>query len=149
MASRNLNPGFVKKARSSAKSALAKAETAMALAMMLGKCAECGMEEVDGRCPACTSLLEVAATDGTKFTVAVPNSLPTEDRAKRLRWLFSKYAHLLDSDWRGRVEAIVTADMADDMADAMNFMGAKVDSRTALSNGAVKLTSRGYWAHGY
>jgi hypothetical protein len=53
-------------------------------------------------------------------------------------------------DWKGPCYANVPATIADDVAEAMDFMGAIVDSRETCTDGVtVALFSRGYRAHGF
>ena len=51
--------------------------------------------------------------------------------------------------WKGEVSATVPAAIADDVAEAMNFVGALVDDEQELEDGSVRLWSEGYWAHGF
>jgi hypothetical protein len=66
-----------------------------------------------------------------------------------LRELFRTHLVHLEDHWKAAVEAVVPTDMADDMADAMNFMGALVDAEFEAPGGNVRLVSDGYWAHGF
>jgi hypothetical protein len=96
-----------------------------------------------------TKKIEVTATDGTKVSVVVPTNLPSNDRAEILRKLYSDYVRELNPElgWKGPCQAIVPADMASLVAEAMNFMGSVVDKRETLPSGYVKLNSRGYYHH--
>lgn len=49
--------------------------------------------------------------------------------------------------WKGRVEALVPADLADAVAHAMACNGATIDERTTTAEGLVRLYSRGYYYH--
>lgn len=97
-----------------------------------------------------TQTIQAKTTDGDTIEIAVPiDSLPTEERAEELRALFAEHVRELDDDWKGRVLARVPATIADDVAEAMDFMGAIVDERKVLPSGRVHLYSNGYRAHGF
>ncbi len=85
----------------------------------------------------------------SNMKLVIPTSIPTADRADYLRALFDAYGRQLDGHWKGRIEATVHVDLATDMADAMDFMGAIVDRKRTLTSGMVRISSRGYWAHGF
>lgn len=51
--------------------------------------------------------------------------------------------------WKGPTFAIVDENIADDMAEAMDFVGALVDGESKVEGGKVRLYSEGYWAHGF
>ena len=96
-----------------------------------------------------TKTLTLVATDGTPVKVNVPTTLLSEERGDYLRGLFSKYVFELDGHWKGRVKATVPTTLADDVAEAMEFMGALVDKRSDVGMGVTALFSEGYWAHGF
>jgi len=95
-----------------------------------------------------TMNLNVTAEDGTLLTLTVPTDLPSNDRATYLKGLWDEYVHEMDGHWKGRVQAGVPNELADDVAEAMEFMGAIVDARVAGSE-LTYLWSKGYWAHGF
>ncbi|NIQ97061.1 MAG: hypothetical protein GWN87_24955 [Desulfuromonadales bacterium] len=97
-----------------------------------------------------TMTVNLTSTDGDEIAVNVPTSLPTEERAEELRRLWDRHVVELDGHWKGPVKAVVRPEIADDVAEAMNFMGAIVDDRYRSNLGrAITLKSRGYWAHGF
>lgn len=81
-------------------------------------------------------------------TIIVPSNIPSNDRAEVLRELYSKHVKHNTGNWKGPCWALVPEEVADDVADAMNFMGSIVDDRNAIP-GQVLLSSKGYWAHGF
>ena len=94
----------------------------------------------------------VTADDGTPVTLVVPTNLPSNERAEVLRALYQQYvkpATLQRS--RGPVQALVPPAKADDVAEAMAFMGDVVDERVVMDDdaGTVYLFSNGYHAHGF
>jgi len=93
--------------------------------------------------------VDVLATDGSTVSLVVPTDLPRPERAEYLRRLWTEHVRELDGSWKGRVLARVAPELADDMAEALEFMGALVDKREALPSGRVSLYSEGYWAHGF
>ena len=117
-----------------------------------------------------TKTVMMLAEDGTEVEVVVPDldSLPTQERADYLRKLYATWV-VNDGHWKGVNAAVVPLRLADDVAEAMEFMGATVDYRAACEPfegvypgwvvadgveleqgpGMVKLYSKGYWAHGY
>lgn len=92
------------------------------------------------------------ATDGTPVRVIMPDpsTIPTQDRADVLRDLYRTHVKSLDASghWKGPCEARVPHAIADDVADAMDFMGSIVDTRMTFAD-CVWLYSEGYWAHGF
>lgn len=68
-----------------------------------------------------------------------------EERLKECQALYGSGAQL------GPCYANVPADIADDVAEAMDFMGAIVDDRRPITDGSgrIALFSRGYRAHGF
>lgn len=98
-------------------------------------------------------------------TLTVPMDLPTEARADYLRKLWSEHVQYgqknvaemaargiaYTPDPKGPCYANVPADIADDVAEAMDFMGAIVDDRRPITDGSgrIALFSRGYRAHGF
>lgn len=89
------------------------------------------------------------------ITLVVPASIPSTDRSDTLRKLYSEHVKPLpfgpkkEMHWKGPCAAEVPAAIANDVADAMNFMGSLVDDQRALPGGLVRLYSEGYWAHGF
>ncbi len=78
----------------------------------------------------------------------------TDKQADRLRSLYNEHVKptgrgALAGHWKGPCRAVVPAELADEVAVAMNFMGSLVDSTRVLRSGRVELRSRGYWAHGF
>jgi len=91
----------------------------------------------------------VVSEEGTPFKLIVPLNLPTEEQAEVLRKAYTEHVKHPEGHWKGAAEATVPADVADLVAEAMDFMGSIVDDRQTLPDGTVKLTSAGYWAHGF
>ena len=89
----------------------------------------------------------------TVTTTSIPASLPSQERAEILRDIYSKHVRHGGGHWKGPCCAIVDPWMADDVAEAMDFMGSIVDARVVhtAADGleVVVLFSRGYWAHGF
>jgi hypothetical protein len=89
------------------------------------------------------------------ITIVAPSTIPTADRGEVLRRLYSEYVKPLpfgpkkETHWKGPCAAEVPAALADDVAEAMRFMGSIVDDRRDLPGGRVRLYSEGYWAHGF
>ena len=89
------------------------------------------------------------------ITLVVPVTVPSNDRGEVLRRLYSEYVKPLpfgpknEIHWKGPCAAEVPAARANDVADAMIFMGSIVDDRRDLPGGLVRLYSEGYWAHGF
>ena len=96
--------------------------------------------------------------------VTFPLDIPTHERAEYLRSLWTQHVQYgqqnvaamaakgiaYTPDWKGPCYANVPKAIADDVAEAMDFMGALVDDRTPCSDGeTVALFSRGYRAHGF
>lgn len=97
-----------------------------------------------------TKTIQATTTDGDTIAIRVPTAeLPSDERAEYLRSLFAEHGRELDDHWKGRILARVPATLADDVAEAMEFMGAIVDERKVLPSGRVHLYSTGYWAHGF
>jgi len=86
-----------------------------------------------------------------RTTSTIPFERDTPEHCEALRALYREHvvATGKDGHWKGPCKAKVTADLAADVADAMNFMGSIVDSERTLKSGMVVLRSRGYWAHGF
>jgi hypothetical protein len=102
-----------------------------------------------------TRTVTVPSTDADGFaagdvTLTIPADLPTEDRAEYLRGLFSTHVQC-GQDWKGPCYANVPMSIADDVAEAMAFMGAIVDTRNLITDGTgrIALFSNGYRAHGF
>ena len=95
-----------------------------------------------------TKTVTVKAESGMDVTLVLPTSVQTEARAKYLRGLWDEHVKHLDGHWKGRVEASVPNELAEDMAEAMEFLGAIVAS-TEESGGETTLKSNGYWANGF
>lgn len=82
--------------------------------------------------------------------LVVPVELPTQERAEYLRKLYNDHVKHPDGHWKGRAIArLVPPELADDVAEAMDFFGSIVDERRSAYAGTVTLFSRGYWAHGF
>jgi len=96
-----------------------------------------------------TATKTVEAADGTPVTLCVPLDLPSEERAEKLRVLYTQWVTHPDKHWKGRAQARVPAEQADDVADATDFIGSILDERRTLPSGRVLLKSDGYWAHGF
>lgn len=96
-----------------------------------------------------TKTFTATTTDGTTIEIKAPAELPTEDRAEYLRGLWDQYVEELEGHWKGAVRAEVPECLAEDVAEAMGFMGAHVDAKANPSPTRVQLFSKGYWAHGY
>jgi len=71
-----------------------------------------------------------------------------DTRANRLRSLYSE--HVIhpegDKNWKQGAYAVVDAEIADDVEEAMGFIGSIVDERQE-DNGRVYLRSDGYYHH--
>lgn len=95
----------------------------------------------------------VTATDGTELTIRIPaEPLPSQDRGARLRALYNEHVKPVKpgDSWKAACYAEVEPQLADDVAEAMGFMGSIVDKpRCVLASGLVRLESAGYWAHGF
>ena len=97
-----------------------------------------------------TEIVQATATDGTVLDIVVPVDLPDQERAVYLRKLYSEHVEHPDGNWKGRAIArLVPADLADDVAEAMDFVGSIVDTRRPAYAGTVTLFSTGYWAHDF
>jgi hypothetical protein len=84
----------------------------------------------------------------------IEKQLPSQERAEELREIFSEYSQFLEEDiyspWKGKVICIVERsddETVDDVREAMNFIGAIVDSVEEQPDGSVKLFSGGYYHH--
>ena len=105
--------------------------------------------------PYATNDVVIAEAGQSPVTLVVPVDVPAGDRAEVLRRLYSEHVKPLpfgpeqETHWKGPCAAEVPAAIADDVADAMNFMGSLVDDRRALPGARVRLYSEGYWAHGF
>ena len=91
----------------------------------------------------------ITITVGDGLLLTVPKNVPSNERASYLRALYDKHVSHPDDHWKGRAVAKVNADIADDVAESMDFMGSIVDSRQTMKGGLIKLYSDGYWAHGF
>lgn len=107
-----------------------------------------------------TKTILAHADNGTPFQIIVPTDLPDDTTAAYLKGLWDTYIHEMDGHWKGRVQASVPSALANDVASAMEFMGAIVDKRvndgcwgtdkTGRYCGSLTyLYSNGYWAHGF
>jgi len=96
-----------------------------------------------------TTTIEATATDGTKVSIQVPSCVPTSSRVEHLRVLYNEHVQHPDGHWKGTASATVPEDLADDVAEAMEFMGSIVDERINQADGTVSLYSTGYWTHGF
>lgn len=92
----------------------------------------------------------------TRITIIVPADLPSNERAEYLRTLYKEHVRHPETPinpeghWKGRAEAIVSSEIADDVAEAMEFVGSIIDFRGESPDGErVALVSKGYWAHGF
>lgn len=89
------------------------------------------------------------------LTLVVPAIVPGPDRSTLLQQLYKEHVRPLpfgpkrEVHWKGPCAAEVSATIADDVAQAMDFMGSIVDDRRDLPGGRVRLYSEGYWAHGF
>jgi hypothetical protein len=95
------------------------------------------------------NVITVKTTDGQEIEIGIPTNIPSNKDARTFQYLWDRFVVELEGHWKGPVSAVVPADQADQVADAMDFHGAIVDERTPLRSGQVKLYSRGYWAHGF
>lgn len=102
---------------------------------------------------------------GNPITLTIPVTLPGNSRADYLRLLWDTHVQYgqqnvaalaakgiaYTPDWKGPCYANVPMNIGDDVAEAMEFMGAIVDSRTPITDGTgmIALFSRGYRAHGF
>ena len=75
--------------------------------------------------------------------------MATNERAEELRALVKEHMVNLDEGlgWKGPVEAVVPRDIAPDVAEAMDFVGAIVDTQTVAGDNKVRLYSQGYYVH--
>lgn len=89
------------------------------------------------------------------LTLVVPAIVPAPDRSAILQQLYKEHVRPLpfgpkkETHWKGPCAAEVPVAIADDVAEAMDFMGSIVDDRRDLPGGNVRLYSEGYWAHGF
>ena len=76
---------------------------------------------------------------------------PTTKRCDQLREVYTEHVKSLGEDghWKDECEAVVPAELADDVREAMDFHGSLVDDEETLADGRVRLFSEGYWAHGF
>lgn len=81
--------------------------------------------------------------------IIIPTDVPPPDRAEYLHELYKKWVTHPDGHWKGPAIATVPAHLANDVAEAMDFMGSVVDRRTPMDGGRYELYSDGYWAHGF
>jgi len=95
-----------------------------------------------------TKTVTATADNGTQVSLVVPTSLPSNERAQFLRNLYNEHVQHPDGHWKGVAIAQVPPELADDVAEAMDFMGSIVDQRDD-DDDIVTLSSRGYWAHGF
>jgi len=90
-----------------------------------------------------------------KVTLVTGSSLLVPAAKRRsgdeLQALFQEHVRHLEPDcgWKGRCEAVVAPELADEVRDAMMNFGALIDHEETLPNGNVRLCSEGYWAHGF
>jgi hypothetical protein len=96
-----------------------------------------------------TKTITLVSEEGVPLQVTVPTEVPSNERGAYLRKLWDDHVTLLSATWKGPVSAVVPAALADDVAEAMEFMGALVDSRGGALTGFVRLYSKGYYAHGF
>ena len=76
----------------------------------------------------------------------------TSKRAEQLRALYDEHVEhpeRAEFGWKGACEATVPAAIADDVREAMDFMGSLVDDEGDAGGGKVRLFSEGYYAHGF
>ena len=93
--------------------------------------------------------VKVKAEDGTEVEIGVPvGPLPSDERADELRALYRE--HVKHPHGRhGPAWALVPTKIADDVAEAMDFIGDIVDEREDWPAGQTFLRSDGYSAHGF
>ena len=98
-----------------------------------------------------TQTIHVTATDGTVIPIVVPaGPLPSNERADYLRALYREHVRHPDGHWKGFAEACIQTALADDVAEAMDFIGSIVDFTATTDDGSeTVLTSNGYWAHDF
>ena len=83
------------------------------------------------------------------ISITVPTEIPSNKRAEELRKLYQDHVHPLDPTRpKGPTSAQVPVAIADDVAEAMTFIGDIVDSRMDRE-GMALLYSEGYYAHGF
>ena len=70
------------------------------------------------------------------------------ERGDRYRELYSKHVQHPDGHWKGRAFAIVPKEIAQEVADSMDYMGSTVDIFREVGD-RVLIKSAGYWAHGF
>lgn len=101
--------------------------------------------------------------DKTTTPTTSATNVNTGERAAYLEGLWSTHVNFVEEnaakkqgvpwtlDWKGPCYAIVPADLARDMTEAMDFRGALVDERRVVPDGSgrVALISHGYRAHGF
>lgn len=76
------------------------------------------------------------------------NKQMTNEHADYLRKLYRKHVQHPEGHWKGAAIAVVSLEVANDVAEAMDFHGSLVDDRYT-ENGKTILISAGYWAHGF
>lgn len=91
------------------------------------------------------------AIEGCPVKLVVPTTIPSDARHEYLEGLWREHVKLMDGDdWKGRVNAVVPSELADDVAEAMQNNGALIDKRIAFMMGHMTyLYSAGYRAHGF
>jgi hypothetical protein len=91
------------------------------------------------------------AIEGCPVKLVVPTSIPSDKRFEYLEGLWREHVRLMDGDdWKGRVNAVVPSNLANDMAEAMENNGALIDKRVNFLMGHMTyLYSNGYRAHGF
>ena len=96
-----------------------------------------------------TTVIDFAPRSAPVSTI--PFERDTQEHSEALRALYRDHvvATGKDGHWKGPCMAKVPAELANDVRDAMNFMGSLVDSERELVSGMVVLRSRGYWSHGF
>lgn len=124
-----------------------------------------------------TRTVTVQAENGESINIKIPVDIPSNERAEELRKLYNDHVQHPGGHWKGEALAIVPPEIADDVAEAMDFHGSIVDLRSTLhaerdvileeqglthsflSVGTIKkwpvpkghvwIYSEGYWAHGF
>ncbi len=126
-----------------------------------------------------TTTVTMKATDGSEVKITIPTEVPSNERADYLLALYNEYVHAVGvtGHWKDEALGICLPELAADVAEAMDFMGALVDLRSdptpeveaflkaqgltetrvnvgtarnvAVPKGYSWIYSRGYWAHGF
>ena len=96
-----------------------------------------------------TKTIKALTTDGQVLSLVVPAKVDSKERGAYLSTLYKEHVTHPDGHWKSHAVATVPAALADDVADAMDFMGSIVDERSAQPDNMVSLSSKGYWAHGF